>query len=385
MRKPAIERITARAVQARQRVVLPEAQDPRVLEAAREITDRGYARVTLLGSRQILEPAAAEQGLRLDGIDLIDPADDPQRGHYVRQLARARQKGRMTRGQAEELLRNPVYYGAQLVADGRVDGMVAGSVCPSADTIRAALWSVGTAPGCRTISSCSLMQTVVPEAGVGGALIFADTGVVPEPTVEQLADIAIQAGEACRALLEVEPRVAMISFSTKGSAYSPAVQLVIDATRRARSKRPDMIIDGELQVDAALIPEVAARKAAGSGVAGRANVLVFHSLSVGNVAYKLVERLGQALALGPLLLGLDKPVNDLSRGCSVEDIVLVTAITAVQAASLRDRRRAAVGTRKAPRPPRKPARDEESPRPRAGEGREQDSDDKRLAPSRGNG
>lgn len=338
MGTPAIEGITVRAVEARQRVVLPEVRDPRVLEAAREITDRGYARVTLLGSRQALEAAGAEQGLRLDGMELIDPADDPRRHHYARQLAWARRKQGMTFGQAEELLQNPVYYGGQLVADGRVDGMVAGSICSTADTIRAALWSVGTAAGCRTISGCSIMQTMVHEVGVGGALIFADTGVVPEPTAEQLADIAIQAGEACRTFLEVEPRVAMISFSTKGSAYSPAVQLVIDATRRARSMRPDMMIDGEFQVDAALIPEVATRKAGSSVVAGRANVLVFPSLSVGNVAYKLVERLGQARALGPLLLGLSKPVNDLSRGCSVKDIVLLTAVTAVQGARLRDRR-----------------------------------------------
>lgn len=327
-----IDRITARAVEAGKRVALPEAQDLRVLHAAREITDRGYARVTLLGSRESVEGAASEAGVGLDGIELIDVGGDPGRDRYIERLVIRNRKRGMTPEEAEELLQNPVYFGGQMLADGRVDAMVAGSVYPTADTIRAALWSVGTAPGCRTVSSCSLMQTRLPDVGVDGALIFADTGVVPEPTVEQLVDIAIQAGEACRTLLEVEPRVAMISFSTKGSATGPAVGHVIQATREAQSKRPDLMIDGELQVDAALVPSVAARKAGDSVVAGRANVLVFPNLSVGNVAYKLVERLGQALALGPLLLGLSKPVNDLSRGCSVNDIVLVTAVSAVQAA-----------------------------------------------------
>jgi phosphate acetyltransferase len=331
MGSPVIERITARAVEAQKRVVLPEAQDLRVLHAARQIADRGYARVTLLGSSESAETAAAAEGFGLEGIEVLDPSEDPRRDHYVQGLLTKNRKRGMSLEQAAELLRNPVYFGGQMLADGRVDAMVAGSVHPTSDTIRAALWSVGTAPGCQTVSSCSLMQTQLPEVGVEGALVFADTGVVPEPTVDQLADIAIQAGEACRTLLEVEPRIAMISFSTKGSAASPSVEHVIQATRAAQSKRPDLLIDGELQVDAALVPSVASRKAAGSVVAGKANVLVFPNLSVGNVAYKLVERLGQALALGPLLLGLGKPVNDLSRGCSVNDIVLATAISAVQA------------------------------------------------------
>ncbi len=326
-----VEKIAARAIQASKRVILPESKDIRVLKAAQEITRLGYAQVILLGSRQQLEIEAAENGVCLAGVEIIYPAEDPARETYIERLFQLRKAKGMTREKAAKLLETPVYYGGQVVAAGRADGMVAGSICPTADTIRSSLWSVGTAEGCKTVSSCSLMQTIVPEIGIDGAVIFADTGVVPEPTVEQLADIAVHAGECCRALLQVEPRVAMLSFSTKGSAHSPAVQKVIDATKLAQSRRPDMKIDGELQADAAVIPAIAKVKADDGDVAGQANVLVFPSLSVGNICYKLVERLGKAAALGPLLLGLAKPINDLSRGCSTEDIVVVAAITAAQA------------------------------------------------------
>lgn len=328
----AIDKIKAKAKSNVMHIVLPEGSEPRTVQASRKIVDEGIARVTLLGNPDEIKKVAGETGTDLTGVAIIDPKNSDKTESYTGLLYELRKAKGLTEEEAKKtVMENPLFYGALMVKTGDANGMVAGAINSTGNVLRAALQVIKTAPGIKTVSGSFIMELPDKKWGDDGVLVFGDCAVVPDPTAEQLADIAIASAETGRVLCDIDPRVAMLSFSTKGSAKHDNVTKVQEATKLAHEMKPDLQLDGELQADAALVESVGQLKSPGSTVAGKANVLIFPDLQAGNIGYKLVQRFANATATGPIIQGLAKPVSDLSRGCNVDDIVSVVAITAVKA------------------------------------------------------
>lgn len=326
------ENMKAKAVALQKALVLPEGTEPRTVAAARRIVDERLASsVTLIGERGQVEKTANEVGVKLDGITIIEPENSPLRKQYADEYFQLRKHKGMTEDEAYDLISNPLRFGAMMVRTGAADAMVAGAENTTGNVLLASFQIIKTKPGIKSASSCFVMATDKHDLGADGSFIFSDCATIPEPTAEQLAEIAEASAESCKTYLGAEPVVALLSYSTKGSAKGPLVDKVAAALSLLKEKRPDIIADGELQLDAAIVESVGKSKAPGSEAAGKANVLVFPDLQAGNIGYKLVQRLAGAEAYGPILQGFAKPVSDLSRGCSIEDIVVTSAITLAQA------------------------------------------------------
>ena len=328
-----LEKIVERAKSNKQRIVLPEATEERTLRAADKVLADGLAELILIGNPDEIASLASQWKLgNIDKATIIDPENNPKSEEYASLLAELRKKKGMTIEQARELVKNPLYLGCMIIKTEGADGQISGALSTTGDTLRPALQIIKCAPGVTCVSGAMLLITKQPEYGEDGVLVMGDVAVTPMPDADQLAQIAVCTAQTAKSVAGfADPRVAMLSFSTKGSAKHEVVDKVVEATRLAKERCPELKVDGELQADAALVPSVGAKKAPGSDIAGKANVLVVPCLEVGNIAYKLVQRLGDAIAIGPVLQGIARPVNDLSRGCSVDDIYYMVAITACQA------------------------------------------------------
>ena len=327
-----IDNIIARAKSNRQRIVLPESLEERTITAADKALADEIADIILIGDRSEILALADRHGLKNIGkATIIDPKTSEKTEEYAQLLFQLRQKKGMTIEKAHELVMDPLYFGCLIIKSGDADGQISGALSTTGETLRPALQIIKCAPGITCVSGAMLMITQTPEFGDNGVLVMGDVAVTPMPDANQLAQIAVCTAQTAKSVAGLDPKVAMLSFSTKGSAKHEVVDKVIEATRLAKEMDPELKIDGELQADAALVPSVGKKKAPGSEIAGEANVLVVPCLEVGNIAYKLVQRLGRADAIGPILQGIARPVNDLSRGCSVDDIYKMVAITACQA------------------------------------------------------